>query len=105
MASEITTSPILDLANGISRVLPEPFSNLTGSLANLGGNFGDIASRIGTPEISNSIGDPNNMQMFADLLREQVEAQRQMQVINFHSNVEKSKHETRMAPIRNIRAG
>ena len=37
------------------------------------------------------------------LLNKQIEAQKRMQVISMSSNIEKSKHEMNMSPIRNIR--
>jgi len=46
--------------------------------------------------------DSNNM---SDLLNMQIQIQQQMQVVSMISNVEKSKHETEMAPIRNMRVG
>jgi hypothetical protein len=39
------------------------------------------------------------------LLAEQVRIQREMQIVTMISNVEKSKHETEMAPVRNLRVG
>jgi hypothetical protein len=39
------------------------------------------------------------------LLQEQMRQQQQMQLVSLHSNIEKSKHETQMAAIRNVRAG
>ncbi|HMO02337.1 MAG TPA: hypothetical protein PKD37_06215 [Oligoflexia bacterium] len=40
---------------------------------------------------------------FAGLIEAQIEAQEQLQLVSFVSNIEKSKHETQMAAIRNIR--
>ena len=42
---------------------------------------------------------------YSDLLNKQIEMQEQMQVVSMASNIEKSKHETQMAAIRNIRVG
>ena len=39
------------------------------------------------------------------LIEMQMDFQRQMQEVTMLSNIEKSKHESRMAPIRNIRVG
>lgn len=39
------------------------------------------------------------------LLREQLEVQRQMFLMSLYSNLEKSRHETQMAAVRNIRVG
>ncbi|MCO6430047.1 MAG: hypothetical protein J5J00_04245 [Deltaproteobacteria bacterium] len=43
--------------------------------------------------------------IYVELLNKQLQAQFEMQVVSLESNVEKSKHETQMAPIRNIRVG
>lgn len=42
---------------------------------------------------------------YQGLIAMQLEAQRQMMLVSMVSNVEKSKHETQMAPVRNIRVG
>lgn len=42
---------------------------------------------------------------FADLLNLQIQAQREMQSTTMMSNIERSKHESKMAAIRNIRVG
>jgi len=42
---------------------------------------------------------------YQELLNRQIEAQQQMQLVSLESNIEKSKHETQMAAIRNIRVG
>lgn len=42
---------------------------------------------------------------YAELLNKQIEMQQQMQLVTMQSNIEKSRHETQMAPVRNIRVG
>lgn len=42
---------------------------------------------------------------YQGLITVQLEAQKQMMLVSMISNVEKSKHETQMAPVRNIRVG
>lgn len=42
---------------------------------------------------------------YEKLINRQIEAQEQMQQANFLSNLERTKHEISMAPIRNIRLG
>ena len=37
------------------------------------------------------------------LLTQQMELQQQMMTVSMHSNVEKTRHDTRMAPVRNLR--
>ncbi len=39
------------------------------------------------------------------LLQQQIQVQREMQVISMHSNIAKSQHEAEMAPVRNMRVG
>ena len=83
---------------GLGRFIPEPRSSA-------GLNFRNILSRVGaavTGGASNLIGiDP----AYRDLLMKQIEIQQQMQLVSMTSNIEKSKHETEMAAIRNIRVG
>lgn len=40
---------------------------------------------------------------FADLIKQQIEVQQELQATSMVSNIERSKHETNMAAIRNIR--
>ena len=42
---------------------------------------------------------------YAALLNRQIEVQQMLQSANMNSNLEKTKHETYMAPIRNLRVG
>jgi hypothetical protein len=42
---------------------------------------------------------------YAELLNKQIEMQQQMQLVSMFSNIEKSRHETQMAAVRNIRGG
>jgi hypothetical protein len=86
----------------VTRFLPEPrnrlLSNVTNSLSGLASDVFKNISGATTSNSSISI-DPE----YADLLNRQIEIQQRMQVVNMDSNIEKSKHETLMAPIRNIK--
>jgi hypothetical protein len=42
---------------------------------------------------------------FQSLLNAQMEVQRVMAMVSMESNISKSRHETEMAPIRNLRVG
>ena len=42
---------------------------------------------------------------YADLIQMQIETQKQMFLTSMYSNIEKSKHETQMAAVRNVRVG
>jgi len=41
---------------------------------------------------------------YHDLLNKQMEMQEQLQLVSMHSNIEKSRHESKMAAIRNVRS-
>ncbi|MBL7663350.1 hypothetical protein JNK13_11425 [bacterium] len=63
--------------------------------------FSDVIDAVGTVggAFVGGLGDAN----FAELLQMQIQAQVEMQSVSMESNIEKSKHETRMSAIRNIR--
>ncbi|MBX7137458.1 MAG: hypothetical protein K1X83_05690 [Oligoflexia bacterium] len=94
---------LAELASGrIGRFIPEPrsslklgsaFRNVAGGLARA---FGSAASTGATVGI-----DPE----YAELIKQQIEVQQQMQLVSMVSNLEKSRHETQMAAIRNVRVG
>ena len=66
-------------------------SSILGAVSNgLLGSSGNAAS--------GEISDTNN-----ELILAQIAMQREMQVTSMISNIEKSKHEARMTPVRNIR--
>jgi len=70
----------------LERFLPEPFAGFARVLGNAKEDvMVDIA-----PE-------------YRELLEHQLEVQTQMQQVTFMSNIERANHETRMAPVRNIR--
>ena len=57
-------------------------------------------------EITGGLGNMSGIDpMYIDLINKQIEAQQQMQLVSFVSNIEKSRHETQMAAIRNVRVG
>lgn len=77
---------------------PEP-RNTVGSV--FGSLLGVAKSALGGA-VPTSVGiEPE----YASLLSEQLHQQEQMQLVSLYSNIEKSKHETQMAAIRNVRAG
>jgi len=66
--------------------------------------FGGILRNLSGDSYGGGIGgsiDP----VYSDLIAQQIQAQQQMQLVSFISNIEKSKHETQMAAIRNVRVG
>ncbi len=93
IASEVTKT----LAATAERYLPEPA--VTGI-----GAFGDVLDMV-DQFTGDSVGGVSTSALgdFADLIQMQIEVQKEMQTTTMVSNVEKSKHESKMAPIRNIR--
>jgi hypothetical protein len=88
-------------STSLLRQPPEPRSSTgawgavaTAAMSGVGSAVGSTISALG-----GGAGD------FGALLTMQIEVQRQMAVVSMLSNVEKSKHETEMAPIRNLRVG
>jgi hypothetical protein len=58
-----------------------------------------VGSALGTASSIAGV-DP----LYSDLLSQQMEMQKQLQLVSLHSNVEKSRHESKMAAIRNVRS-
>lgn len=85
------------LLGNLGRFIPTPKSSVSG--------FGKVLRTAGDALKSVSstmVGiDPE----YRSLIEKQIEVQTQMQLVSMESNIEKSKHETQMAPIRNIRVG
>ncbi len=87
---KLASSPLL-------RFAPQPSTTL---------DFQSLLSAVGSVAASvigsSASGLGSDYQL---LLQEQLEVQRQMFLMSFYSNIEKSKHETQMAAVRNIRTG
>jgi hypothetical protein len=83
---------------GMNRFGPEPrsssFMNAMKGIGSAIGSGGATAAGMGGIDSE-----------YAALIAQQLETQKQMQLVSFISNNEKSKHETQMAAIRNIRVG
>lgn len=88
---KLATSPLL-------RFAPQPATAL--DFQSLLSAVGAVASAV-IPGSSAGGLDSD----YQSLLQEQLEVQRQMFLMSFYSNIEKSKHETQMAAVRNIRTG
>ena len=82
----------------LSRFMPEPRSR--GGLS-----FGGVLKSVGSAIGSAAGGLDGINPVFVDLINKQIQTQFEMQIVSFESNIEKSKHETQMAAIRNIRVG
>lgn len=69
-------------------------------------NFNRIMDRVGSlvaggslPKTAAAIVDPS----YQDILSKQIELQQQMMLVSLNSNLERTRHEINMAPIRNMR--
>ena len=85
--------------SSLLRVAPEPKSSLGSWVSSVASTGLNIASAV-IPGV-----DALGSQDLTSLLNMQIQIQQQMQVVSMISNVERSKHETEMAPIRNMRVG
>lgn len=96
-SSSIPLVNLADLSATAAKYLPEP----TIQQSSL---FKDVMSVV-TKAASTTIGDvPIAVDgSLADLINAQIEAQTQLQSVSMVSNIEHSRHEQRMAAIRNIR--
>ena len=78
---------------------PEPSSTGIGTFQDVLQTAGSYAGSLISSASGVDIGG------FQDLIALQLQAQMEMQQVSMISNVEKSRHETRMTPVRNIRVG
>ncbi|NBW41699.1 hypothetical protein EBR25_11960 [bacterium] len=79
---------------------PEPRSKLRLNFQSIVSGMSNLVGNGARAAISGTI-DP----MYSSLMSEQIAMQQQMQLVSLHSNIEKSRHEAKMAAIRNVRAG
>ncbi len=90
------------LAGNVLRFIPEPKSSTAVSFKSVMDGLQKVVTTAA--DVGDGVAgrlDPS----YQDLLEKQIEVQKQMLVLSMLSNVEKSKHETQMAPVRNIRVG
>ena len=84
-------------ATNLLRFVPEPQSKLAstfGQVLNAVGQVADTASSV--------VGmDPS----YQALLEKQIQMQEQLQMVTMESNIEKTKHESKMSAVRNFRVG
>ena len=89
---------------GLGRYMPEPRSRGTNVFrAVLSGANAVLSGISGGSGFSSGALDQNAS--YQDIINKQIEMQQQMQLVSMESNIEKSRHETAMAPIRNVRVG
>lgn len=88
---------ITSAASHAARYLPEPASKGVGI-------FRDVMEVVSSAA-DTVVGGVDNVATgdFAELIQLQIEAQQEMQTTTMVSNIEKSKHESKMSAIRNIR--
>ena len=82
--------------------LPEPSTSGVGVFKDIWQTVLGIGSSVLGTAISGSVGQSINGSS-SDLIATQVEMQKEMQVTSMVSNIEKSKHESKMSAIRNIK--
>ena len=83
----------------LMRAAPQPRS-LSGSWSEAAGTVLSATQRLAG--LASGFGDVTGVQ---NLLQQQIQIQQVMQTVSMISNVERSRHETEMAPIRNMRVG
>ncbi len=94
MSSSVNNNIPFEPPSDIARIAPEPAS----SISSVFSGFGNVASSLISASAETLAGAD-----YAALIGAQLQAQREMQVVSMVSNTEKSKHETQMAAIRNVR--
>ncbi|MCB0352180.1 MAG: hypothetical protein KDD64_01610 [Bdellovibrionales bacterium] len=82
-------------STGLNKFIPEP-KNRSGFMKALEGIGGSLLG--GVTQFSGL--DPT----YSSLLNKQIEMQQQLQLVSLYSNIEKSRHESKMAAIRNVRS-
>ena len=95
MSTSINSIDIINAMNSFKRMTPAPKSNAVKSFFNTLGNAATSALAGATG--GSSLGE------YSELINMQIQMQQEMMTVTMVSNIEKSQHETRMAPVRNIR--
>ena len=99
--SQVTNSPLALGAylssSKLQRFIPEPKSRL-------GVSFDAVLNKVGSALGSAGSALSGVPTEYTELLEKQLEMQHQLQVVSMHSNIEKSRHEARMAAVRNVRS-
>jgi hypothetical protein len=85
-------------ATNLLRFIPEPQSRVAATFGNVLQTVGQVASE----GVGGMVGiDPS----YQALLQKQISMQEQLQMVTMESNIEKTKHESKMTAVRNFRAG
>lgn len=94
---QTTINPNLSTSSA-ANYLPEPSSTGTGVFNDVVSAVKSVAKEVGGVSLE-ATGS------FAELIQAQIDSQMEMQTTSMISNIERSKHESKMAAIRNIRVG
>lgn len=78
------------------RIVPEPQTTDNGAA------FGNILSTLS--DVATSVAGAG-LGAYGPMMQEQLKVQQEMLQITMISNIQRSKHETEMAPVRNLRVG
>lgn len=81
--------------NGLQKFMPEPKNRL---------NFGRMLENFGQSLLGGAAQFSGLDPTYSGLLNKQIEMQQQLQLVSLYSNIEKSRHESKMAAIRNVRS-
>lgn len=87
----------------IARFIPEPTNRSGLSFSSILERAGSIASQVAGVATGGQF--PGLDSQYVTILQEQIRTQVQMQLMTMYSNTEKSRHETSMTALRNIRVG
>jgi len=94
-----TVGAYLSSTSNLLRFIPEPQSRVAST-------FGNVMKAVGSSISGDSSGSVISLDPgYQALLEKQIEVQEQLQLVSMESNIEKSKHESKMAAVRNFRAG
>ena len=89
-----------------ARFMAEPTTRTGSTFSTLMNGATAIASRVASALTGGGSSQfPGLNGEYAGLIQEQIEQQKQLQLMTFFSNIEKSKHEIQMTALRNIRVG
>ena len=99
--STLSLNALSSATSSAKQYLPEPATSGYGVFRDAVGLVGDIGSAALNATVGTTVGAGGD---FQSLLDAQIKAFEEMQVLTMVSNIERSKHDTKMAAIRNIRA-
>lgn len=85
--------------SNINRFIPEPSNGLGDFFKGIVGGLGSAVTGAIEPAL---MGIDSQ---YLPFIEAQIHAQEQLQLVSMYSNIEKSKHESKMVAIRNVRVG